>query len=153
MNAIKVGHRMLVKSALLPCTWSLTVRQFARILIICLAACSLPSLGAFPTDKVSGLSQEKASLENAAAIDLLADLVAGRAAVAKPCEIRPCPKVHRLKITPHRPCVRSRIKLVSISSDSSSSHVSGMPKQDQAFELRTPIHSHDLRTGAVVLGP
>ena len=41
----------------------------AHILIICLAVCSLPSLGAFPTDEVAGPSQENA----AAALDLLAD--------------------------------------------------------------------------------
>jgi len=92
----------------------------ARILIICLAACTLPSLGAFgafPTDKVAGPSQENAAL------DLLADaevvdsahakfgtrseantfdqpedeLAASRTAVAKPCEIRPCPEVCKTK--------------------------------------------------------
>ena len=49
--------------------WSLTVWQFARFLTILIAVCTLPSLGAFPTDEVAGPSQESA----AAALDLLVD--------------------------------------------------------------------------------
>ena len=106
-----------VRPSMFVCTYNLYGLQVARILVICLAVCSLPSLAASPTDKMAGPSQENA----AAALDLLADagredtnahgsdfdvgapnqfnedLVAIGTAVVKPCKIRPCRQVCKNK--------------------------------------------------------